>query len=208
MHEQMRTQAGESGAEAALLAPIAEINEQLLQGLRAQALEPSPGAPRLLVLLQSQWAALDDAALTRLAGCPYLLLDAGFARVERWERLPALSVGDAGRGGYFNGRAGVALVRRALLFAWHLARSQRAAARMAVGLSWASAERLARWRLSDLEALAELAPAWIAPRWEEQPLVWQQLMRAARRDDAAALRSLQLRGLQLLAGASLVAVRR
>ena len=188
-------------AEALLLAPVAELNEQLLRSVRAQARASRADSPPLVLLLQAQWSELEDSALTRLAACPYLLVDAGLARAERWERPPTLAVSDAARGGCFVGDGGVALVRQALLFAWHLARSNRAAAHMLVGMSAACASRLASWRLQDLESLAELRPNWIAPRWQAQPLIWQQLMHAARRNEPMRLRQLQLRGLQLLAAA-------
>jgi hypothetical protein len=54
-------------------------------------------------------------------------------------------------------------------------------------------------RLEDLEELAELCPTWVAPRWEAQPQVWQQLVHAARAGQVSQLRQAQLRGLQLLA---------
>jgi hypothetical protein len=100
---------------------------------------------------------------------------------------------------YFAGRAGVALVRRTLVLAWHLARSNRVTARVILGMSALSAERIATARLADLEALAELAPGWIVPRWEAQPNVWRQLIAAACRGQPLLLRQAQLRGVQLLA---------
>jgi hypothetical protein len=68
-----------------------------------------------------------------------------------------------------------------------------------LGMSALSAERIGASRLADLEALAELAPGWIVPRWEQQPNVWRQLIAAACRGQPLLLRQAQLRGLQLLA---------
>jgi hypothetical protein len=200
--------------DGALLEPVAEINEQLLDRLHLMAVAAEPGEPgglpalaggrwRLLSLLADDWRRLDSKAQRRLAACPYLLLDAGFAQPERWETMPSAGVMDAAPCGvHFGGRAGAALVRRTLVLAWHLARCNRLMARVALGMTARSAERIANSRLRDLEALAELSPGWIVPRWEQQPNVWQQLIGAACRDNAAALRQAQLRGLQLLAGAA------
>ena len=71
-----------SGAwDTALLAPIAEINQALLEALRTAALDPSrTRLPRLLLTLRADWGRLDQAALERAAACPYLLLDAGLAQ--------------------------------------------------------------------------------------------------------------------------------
>jgi hypothetical protein len=68
-----------------------------------------------------------------------------------------------------------------------------------LGMSTLSAERIGACRLADLEALAELGPGWIVPRWEQQPNVWRQLIAAGCRGHAPLLRQAQLRGLQLLA---------
>jgi hypothetical protein len=203
-----------SGAwDSALLGPVAEVNEQMLEYLRQMALEASatatgasdvvPAVPRLVTLLSADWRALDAKAQRRLSACPYLLLDAGFAQPQRWEWLLSAQVMDATvRCGYFRGRDGVALVRRTLLLAWHLARCNRVTARVILGMSALAAERIANARLADLEALAELAPGWIVPRWEAQPIIWRQLIGAACRGQPLVLRQAQLRGLQLLARAA------
>jgi len=200
-----------SGAwDAALLAPVAEINEQMLECLRSMALQDAPAsaassaaAPRLVALLREDWRRLDAKAQRRLSACPCLLLDAGFAQPQRWDAPACPGVMEpAVRGGYFSGRSGVVLVRRTLVFAWHLARCNRVGARVILGMSALSAERIAASRLADLEALAELAPGWIVPRWERQPNVWRQLLGAACRGQPLMLRQAQLRALQLLARAA------
>ncbi len=191
-----------SGAwDTALLAPIAEINQALLEVLRAAAQDPTrPRVPSLLLALRGDWLRLDQAALERAAACPYLLLDAGLAQPSFGERTPA-GVMERPASGYLSGAEGVALVRRALLLGWHLTRSNRLAARVLLGMSGTVAQRLAISRLQELDALAERAACGVKPRWEQQPRVWEQLLRAARRGPAQQLRSAHLRGLQLLAAA-------
>jgi hypothetical protein len=192
----------------AQLAPIAEVNEQTLQILRTMATEPRGeghcrALPRLVSTLREDWRRLDVKGQRRLSGCPYLLLDAQFSQSACWDQVLFAGVKDAPprSGGYFTGRAGVALIRRSLLLAWHLARSNRLMATITLGLTPAVAERIAASRLNDLEAIAERTPPWIVPRWENRPAVWQQLMTAARSPHPLALRQAQLRGLQLLAQA-------
>ena len=203
MHEDFHPAPLSGAWDSALLGPVAEINVQMLECLRQMAIDALPepgGAPRLVTALREDWRRLDALAQRRLAACPYLLLDAGFAQPQRWEWLGAAGVMDATvRGGYFSGRGAVALVRRTLVLAWHLARSNRVTARVILGMSALSAERIAATRLTDLESLAELAPGWIVPRWEQQPNVWRQLIAAACRGHPLQLRQVQLRGLQLLA---------
>jgi len=190
--------------DGALLPPIAEINQRLLENLRDMASGAASAGrrPRLVVQLEEEWRRLDPATLQRLSHCPYLLVDAGFGEPAHWERLVASAVGDAlVPSGYFAGPRGVALVRRTLLLAWHLARSNRLGARLLLGMDARCAERIAGSRLQDLETLAEQGADWIVPRWERAPLVWQQLLRAARGEAASPLRAVQLRGLQLIATA-------
>ena len=185
--------------DTALLAPIAEINQALLEALRTAALDPGrPRLPRLLLTLRADWARLDQAALERAAACPYLLLDAGLAHPSFGES-PLRGVMDAPMNGYLSAAEGLALVRRTLLLGWHLARSNRLAARVLLGMNGQVAQRLAVSRLQELDQLAERAAASVVPRWEQQPGVWQQLLRAARRGPTPELRAAHLRGLQLLA---------
>ena len=200
MHDDFSPPPVSGGWDSALLAPVAEINLQMLACLRQLALEPTPEAPPLVTLLRADWCRLDASAQLRVSACPYLLLDAGFAQPQRWERAPCPGVMDvAQRRGYFSGRDGVALVRRTLLLAWHLARANRVTGRVILGMSARTAERIAAARLADLETLAEQAPSWIVPRWEAQPAVWRQLIDAGCRAQPLLLRQAQLRGLQLLA---------
>lgn len=185
--------------DTGLLAPIAEINQTLLEALRAAATDQRrERLPHLLAALRPEWVRLDQAALERLAACPYLLLDAGLAHATFGARSP-VSVMEAPASGYLSGAEGVALLRRTLLLGWHLARANRLAARVLLGMSAVAAQRLASSRLQELDALAERAGAALIPRWEQQPRVWHQLLRAARGGQAMQLRAAQLRGLQLLA---------
>ena len=191
--------------DGALLRPLAEINQRMLESLQLAALAGAaePRMPRLVMLLSEHWRRLDTAALQRLAGCPYLLVDAGFGQPERWEQQLMPSVREApGDSAYFQGPEGIALIRRTLVFAWHLARSNRLGARVLLGMGARSAERIADSRLQDLDALAERGPSWILPRWEQQPTIWRQLIQAARGAHAGQLRLAQLRGLQLIAAAN------
>ena len=187
--------------DGTMLVPVAEINGFMLEILRATAAVPGDASSRLVSAMRELWCGLHTGAQQRLAQCPYLLLDAGFACRERWERV-ALERGvmdGGGPRGYFASPQGVALVRRTLVFAWHLARSNRLTARVVLGMSAECAERIAASTLKDLEALAELSPAWVAPRWAQQPAIWRQLIQAALEGQDVQLKQVQLRGLQLLA---------
>jgi hypothetical protein len=195
--------AGVSTWDSALLAPIAEINEQLLEALQAMALQDelrTPSVPRLVQMTREAWRRLDASALKRLSTSPFLLLDAGFSQLTHWQGLALDGVKEqSGQEVYFSGAAGTALLRQTLLLAWHVARSNRLMANVMLGMTAAVADCLAAKRLTELEALAARAPAWILPRWERQPVVWRQMLDAARVGHPSTLRTLHMRGWQLLA---------
>ncbi len=170
---------------------MAELNVEVLDALAGA----SAG-------LQWQWHALGDPARQRLARCPFLLVEAGFARPELWERLPSVGVHESlPAATLLAQRSPLAtpVLRRVLLFAWHLARADRLAARVALGMSAPCAGLIASCRFGELEALAERRPAWIRPRWDNRPEIWQAWLGAAAEESPHGLENLQLWGLQMLA---------
>jgi len=188
--------------DAAALRPVREINEELIDRLCLAAAGPGAGEDpaSLLAVVRAEFLNAPAAARRRAASCPYLLLDAGFGEPERWpspagvrETAPPLARGPAAID------CGVELARRALLLGWHLARSNRLAARVALGMSVACAQRIGAMRLGELEALAEADPGRVRLRWEGHVGLWRDLLRAALAGQPATLAGLQMRGLQLLA---------
>ena len=113
-------------SDEALRAPIMELNAEIL-ATRIGAVPDFHG----------QWSALDGAARQRLAHCPFLLVDAGFARLQLWGGLPDAGVHEASppRALQASTALSTPLLRRVLLLAWHMARSNRAGARVALGMS-------------------------------------------------------------------------
>ena len=192
MTESQYFEVGPAGApDGALRDPIAELNMEILESHIATV----PG-------LQDKWQALSRVARLRLAGCPFLLVDAGFAQPELWARLPIFGVHEAvPLRTLLASRSALStpLLRRVLLLAWHMARANRTSARIALGMSGSCAGVVAGCRLADLEALAERRPAWIRPRWDQHPEVWQAWLSAASKESPRGLERLQLWGLQMLA---------
>ncbi len=90
-------------------------------------------------------------------------------------------------------------MRLVVTHAWHLARSEPAAARLLLGLSAANLGVIGGCTLSRLTQVAETRTQWLRPRWESRPRVWSSLLRAAGTGDARAVERLRVRGLQLLA---------
>lgn len=191
--------------DSSMLEPLAEINEEVVELLTGACAPGNAGGP-VVSALRWRWEALGAPARLRLAHCPYLLLDAGFARPELWAALPRASVNDALQPVESSNRQRpmpTPLIRRVLLLAWHLARANRLTARLALGMSAECAQLLAGCRLADLEWFAEQRPAFVRPRWEDRPELWHALMAAAASEKSRDLERLQRWGLQKLAAEAL-----
>jgi len=172
------------------LETLIELNELCLALVAEQAVSRGAPASPLLREVAELWQVLDPAARRRAAGCPYLLVDAGFADPVRWRQPGSLGVGDGADSPYatfFTVPAATELARLVLTYAWHLARSQSAAA------------LIAHLGLRQIQALAEAHPEWLRPRWPTRVRVWRELLLAAAAGEAPALERARLHGLTLLA---------
>ena len=207
LHCDFEDDAGETAAATrAWLRPetldtLLDLNELSLALLAEQAAARGGAACPLLRQVGELWRILDAPARRRAAGCPYLLLDAGFADPARWRASPVPEVGDGngGYGAYFTVPAAAEVARLVFTYAWHLARSHSAAARLLLGMPAPSAALIGRYTLRQIQVLAERRPEWLKPRWPTRVQVWRELLLAAAAGEAAALERARLRGLTLLA---------
>ena len=182
------------------LESLLELNELGLALLAEQAREAADGMP--LRAAAELWRGLEPPARRRAAACPYLLLDAGFADPQRWRRVADSQVGDAAPASYaafFTVPGAIELHRLVLTYAWHLTRTQGAAARLLLGIPAPSAQLIAQCTLRQMHALAEAHPEWLRPRWPGREELWHGLLAAAGSGDARALEQAHIRGLTLLA---------
>jgi hypothetical protein len=208
---------GPDVSESALLSPgwlrpetldsLLELNEMAFALLVEQAGEPAPGGG-LAGAVSGVWRRLDCAARRRAASCPYLLLDAGFADTQRWSGTARAQVSDVREGPppYFTVRAALEAARLVFTYAWHLARTQPAAARLLLGMRAPCAQAMSQCSLRQTFALADSHVAWLRPRWSARPEVWQELLAAAASGEELALERARLHGLTLLAAEARLAV--
>ena len=208
---QCETEDGVPGEGASLVAgwlhpetleSLLELNELCLALLAEQAAARTAQASLLLREVAELWRVLDAAARRRAAACPYLLVDAGFADPLRWRQPAALGVGDTGQAAYttfFTVPGATEVARLVFTYAWHLARSQSAAARLLLGMSAPCAALIGHYSLRQIHALAETHPQWLKPRWPARVQVWRELLLAAASGEAPVLERARLHGLTLLA---------
>jgi hypothetical protein len=191
---------------AETLAALAELNEQCLDMLAQQfCATPSAQAPLLVREAGPLLRVMDPDARHRAAACPYLLFDAGFADQQRWTWVSGNYVRDLEKKDgppYFTLQQTPSMARLVFTYAWHLARSQHAAARLLLGMSAHCARLIAVCTLRQIHDLAEAHPQWLQPRWPARPQFWRELLVSATSGDSAAMEQTRLRGLQLMAAES------
>jgi hypothetical protein len=187
---------------AETLAMLAELNEQCLEMLAMQHGASSGHAPLLLRETGSLLKIMDMDARQRAAACPYLLFDVGFADQQRWSWVAGSCVRDMDRrdsSPFFTLQQTRSMARVVLTYAWHLARSQNAAARLLLGMTAHCGRLIAVCTLRQIHDLAEAHPEWLQPRWCKRPQFWRELLLSATTGDTAAMEQARLRGLQIMA---------
>jgi hypothetical protein len=188
---------------------LAELNEQCLELLADQATVRTTQPQPLLRELAELWRTLDPAARRRAAACPYLLLDAGFADASRWRWASGHHVHDQEPlpfASFFTVPRATAVARQIFTYAWHLARTRNAAARVMFGMPAHCANLVGACSLRQITELAERRSEWLRPRWPSRVRVWREFLLTAASGDAVALERARMHGLQLLAAESRAAV--
>jgi hypothetical protein len=97
----------------------------------------------------------------------------------------------------------VNFVRLALFYAWHVASSAGLKAQLLLGMNGTTAAAFRRITVNQLPALVATEAVNLSVRWSGCTAYWSALTAAASRPDPAALRRVQLYGLQLAAAARL-----
>lgn len=137
-----------------------------------------------------------------VARCPFSLFSARFHDSDLWEQLarpdgveeraPPLDIDPV----YANV---VAIAQLAFFFAWHLAHSNAAAARVVFGMSERTLAIFQELTLTRLQQIAIERPDLLAPRWPERTGFWRSLLETIRSTGDAGWTDARLLGLQMLA---------
>jgi hypothetical protein len=192
--------AQESHLSAEVLGSLRDLNHRFLDLAAAGCGEWSAaGNAWLPAGLAGQVAPLSAAQRAAAAGCPYALFDLRFQDDGHWRRRlqdsrawrvadEAMTDGD-----------GASFVRLALFYAWHVASSAGLKAQLLLGMNGNTAAAFRRITVNQLPALAVTEAEHLTARWSDCSAFWNALAAAAARADPAALRRVQLHGLQLAA---------
>jgi hypothetical protein len=184
---------------------LAELNEQCLELLAEQATVRTAQSNLMLRQIGEAWRTLDASARRRAAACPYLLVDAGFADPHRWRWAGGHHVGDREHtpfAPFFTVPRATGVARLVFTYAWYLARTQNAAARLVLAMPAHCTNLIGACTLRQIYELAERHPDWLKPRWPGRVKVWRELLLAAASGEGVALERARMHGLQLLAAES------
>jgi len=148
-------------------------------------------------------APLSAAQRAAAAGCPYALFDLRFQDDGHWGlRLQTPGSWRAADAPVADDET-VNFVRLALFYAWHVASSAGLKAQLLLGMNGTTAAAFRRITVNQLPALVSTEAVHLSARWSGCTAYWSALTAAASRADPAALRRVQLYGLQLAAAARL-----
>ena len=185
--------AQESHLSAEILGSLRDLNHRFLDLT----------ANRTTDWMAGRVAPLSSAQRAAAAGCPYALFDLGFQDEGHWRlRLQnpgAWRVADE----WATDGERVNFVRLALFYAWHVASSAGLKAQLLLGMNTATAAAFRSITVNRLPALVATEAEHLSARWSGSTAYWGALTDAASRADPAALRRVQLYGLQLAAAARL-----
>jgi hypothetical protein len=196
--------AQESHLSTERLESLRDLNHRFLDLTAARANEWLPRAEAgFEPSLTAQVVPLSTAQRAAAAACPYALFDLRFHDEEYWrlrlQNSASWRVADESA----VDEATVGFVRLALFYAWHVASGAGLAAQLLLGMSGSIAAEFRRITVDRLPALAVTEAVNLSARWSECTAYWSALTAAASRTDPAALRRVQLYGLQLAAVARL-----
>jgi hypothetical protein len=198
------TCAQESHLSAEILGSLRDLNHQFLDLTASRTgLWAAPDSPGGSLHLAGRVAPLSAAQRAAAAGCPYALFNLRFQDDEYW-RLRLQRADDCGVADEFAADDGtVTFVRLALFYAWHVACTAGVSAQLLLGMSSGTVTAFRRITVNQLTGLVATESAHLSARWGDCSPYWSALTEAASRADPAALRRVQLYGLQLAAAARL-----
>jgi hypothetical protein len=143
--------------------------------------------------------ALSPPARAMLTNCPFALYSLAIESQDFWRNhqddLARAKVDGASQ----SASPHTAFAINALFFAWHIANSQRVAAKVLYSMADTAIDRLIPLPLGELQRIARGGSELLAPRWPGNSAFWPDLIRFAALGDAQRLTTTQLLGSQLIA---------
>jgi hypothetical protein len=170
---------------------VYRLNERSLQALKDLAASSVPSELPAVVRHRGLWSVLSHEALTRIARLPFIILDVHFRDDAWWRRVVGAGEEAANDSIPIEGglpeRIAEPLMQETLIFAWHTVKWDQRVARLSLGMSPGVAESIAVVTPQQLAGISGLHSRALRLRWDSEPDVWRELLRAATSDDQEAL---------------------
>jgi hypothetical protein len=183
------------------LSAIRDLNREYLELLIADR-DAHRYAKSLPPAVVDGLASLNFSARRAIAACPFALFSLGLEHQDFW-RIAAGPRAVAEEAPRYQSSTPLSAEScfsiGALFFAWHVASTQRTAARVCFAIPDFVVDNLAGLRLGDLRRIAFDCPSLMKPRWPAHLGFWPDLIRFASRGDVERLNTTQLLGTQLIA---------
>lgn len=170
-----------------------QLNQQFIELCCELSLDGETGHPFPVVASHRDlWRDLDLPARQRLSLFPFVIVDLRFGDIPWW-RMAATNGAHARS--HINGTAPARrwewLALETLMFAWQVAREDRAVASMLFAMPPSVAECIAALTMQQVRTLAVESAKSLRLRWDNHPRLWPELLLAARKADDAALEALR-----------------
>lgn len=186
---------------APILSGIHRLNRDYVELVIAGSNE-TDAADALPPAVISGLRALSPQAIAALAACPFALYALGIEHQDSWRNHLGGSADSENAASYLSRELAPresAFAISALFFAWHVASSQRVAAKVLYALADTAIDRLLALSLAELQRIACRDSGLLAPRWPGNAAFWPDLIRFAALGDTQRLTTTQLLGSQLIA---------
>jgi hypothetical protein len=201
-----KTRAGREGGEVRpafaghpdVLASIQAINRDFLRIIAAAEFAHTWQGQRFLGALSATIAGADADALAHALRFPFLFVDLGFSATEHWDSVGARHpIHDGDDVPARLQELLLPVVRSAVGLALHLARADRDAALVLMGLSPEVADLLVARGFHELDTLTWIGMGVVRPRWHGLPVIWHQVFTTDNAMPVECIRDFVLHALQL-----------
>jgi hypothetical protein len=179
---------------------LLELNRDCLELLAEQAATQSAQSNVVLRQHRELWLRLSPSARDRLAACPFLLADLGFADARRWTGSTSL-VRDRETlvyAPFFTVPRAAVLARQVFSYAWDLSRTQEPAARILLAMPAHCTGLISSLTVRQIHELAEVHVDWLIPRWHRKAKVWREMLIAAGAGESVGLQRAHNHGYDLI----------
>ena len=203
----MRTAAAIDPSTVSSLPVLHDLNRRGIDLLAQAARHKTDHPLSLISALKHELLESTPVSRDRAAARAFLLLDLDFNNGPWWRAIvhdPERRIRKPTFQPVYPRETALPLTRATLITAWRAVCADASAARILLGLDESIVEHLITLPVTAIDLIAEHIHPHLRPRWADHPAFWRALLRAANGGDSAKLSRIDIQGIQLLAGDTLM----